>query len=199
MSNAIDRFIEAQEGEREARRRLQEIVNRFLRVAEGVNNWQNVDFEWRHDDAAHPFCRSDHPTKDIIRTADIPTIADVQAAVAEADLAAKKLQAATAALTEEERQALCSTEDAGNTASTSGTKGDPSEYLTANQAARHLGLTRQRVSIILHQGRLPYQVLNGRYMIKREDLDKFAAVERPVGRPFKKIFDDRAGHAPDAR
>jgi excisionase family DNA binding protein len=200
MSNAIDRFIEAQQGEREARRRLQEIVNRFLKVAEGVNNWQNVDFEWRHDDAAHPFCRSDHPKKEIIRTTDIPTIADVQAAVAEADIAAKNLQAASAALTEADRQAIGSTDDTGDAAAgTPSMKGDRSDYLTANQAAQHLGLTRQRVSIILHQGRLPYMVLNGRYMIKRDDVEKFAAVERPVGRPFRNIFDDRTGHAPDAR
>ena len=90
MSKAIDRFIEAQEGERNAKRRLQEIVNQFLRVAERVSSWQNADFEWRHDDAAHPVRRSGHRKKEIIRTTDIPTISDVRAAVAEADIAAQE-------------------------------------------------------------------------------------------------------------
>ncbi len=163
MSKAVDRFIEVQEEERNARRRLQEIVNQFLSVAERVNSWQNADFEWRHDDAAHPFRRSDHPKKEIIRTTDIPTIADVEAAVAMTNIAAKKLRAATAGLTQEERQALCPTDDATKAAaSTSSMKGDRPEYVTANQAARHLGLTRQRVSTILHQGRIPFKMLDGR-------------------------------------
>ena len=188
MSEAIDRYIEAQEEEREARRWLQEIVNRFLKVAEGVNNWQNVDFEWRHDDPGHPFCRSDHPV-DVIRSSDIPILADVQAAVEKADHAAKRLQAATAGLTPEERQAYCVTDTADKTAASNrGKKEGESDYLTASQAARQLGLTRQRVSIILHQGRIPYKVIDGRYMIKKEDVEKFAAVERPVGRPFRKLF-----------
>jgi hypothetical protein len=189
MSKAIDRFIEAQEGERKARRRLEEIVNQFLRVAEGVKNWQNVAFEWWHGDAAHPCRRSDHPTNDIIRTTDIPTISDVQAAVAEASIAAKILQAATADLTKKERQALCRKEDAAKTAGDAlGMDGGRSGYVTTNQAARHLGLTRQRMIVIIQQGRLPFEVLNGRYMIKLDDLEKFAAVKRPVGRRSKKTL-----------
>jgi excisionase family DNA binding protein len=189
MSKAIDRFIEAQEGERKARRRLEEIVSQFLKVAEGVKNWQNVAFEWWHNDAAHPLGRSDHPAQDIIRTTDIPTISDVQAAVEEANIAAKILEAATADLTKEERQALCRTDDTNKAPeSTLGGKGDRSGYVTTNQAANHLGVTRQRMLVMLHQGRLPFEVLNGRYMIKLDDLEKFAAVERPAGRPFKNIF-----------
>ena len=35
---------------------------------------------------------------------------------------------------------------------------------------------------------MPFKMLNGCYMIKLDDLEKFAAVERRVGHPFKKIF-----------
>jgi excisionase family DNA binding protein len=66
-----------------------------------------------------------------------------------------------------------------------GMKNDRSDYLTSNQAARWLGLSRQRVSILLHSGRIPFELLAGHPMIKRRDLDKFASIERPTGRPPK--------------
>jgi excisionase family DNA binding protein len=188
MSKATSRFIEAQEGERKARAKLQEIVDRFLKVAERLHSRQTADFEWRHDDMAHPVRRSDHPTNDPIHSTDIPTIFDVQAAVKEADLWAQELQAAIAGLTPDERRTLGGSANAGKAhAKTHGTTGPKSDHVTASEAARRLGLSRQRVSVLLREGRIPFKVCGGRYMIKLDDLEEFAA-NRPIIRPAGKIF-----------
>jgi excisionase family DNA binding protein len=188
MSKTTDRFIEARDGERKARAMLQEIVDRFLKVAERLHSWQTADSGWRHDDKPHPVRRSDDPTKDPILSTDIPTIYDVQAAVKETDLWVQELQAAIAGLTPEERQALCDSDKAEKAqARASSVKGPTSEYISASQAAKRLGLSRQRVSVLLREGRIPFKVSGGRYMIKRDDLEQFAA-NRPMARPMGKIF-----------
>jgi hypothetical protein len=43
------------------------------------------------------------------------------------------------------------------------------------------------VSVLLREGRLPFKVSDGRYMIKRDDLEQFAA-NRPMSRPMGRIF-----------
>ena len=58
-----------------------------------------------------------------------------------------------------------------------------SGYVTSNQAARQLGLSRQRVSVLIHQGRIPLQASGQRRLIKRSDLRKFALIERRPGCP----------------
>jgi excisionase family DNA binding protein len=66
-----------------------------------------------------------------------------------------------------------------------GMKNDRSDYLTANQAAHRLGLSRQRVSVLVRSGRIPTEMLAGHPMIKRSELEKFASIKRPTGRPPK--------------
>jgi excisionase family DNA binding protein len=56
-------------------------------------------------------------------------------------------------------------------------------YVTSNQAARQLGLSRQRVSVLIHQGRIPFKASGQRRLIKRSDLKKFASIERRPGCP----------------
>jgi excisionase family DNA binding protein len=59
-------------------------------------------------------------------------------------------------------------------------------YVTSNQAAIWLGLSRQRVHALVQNGRIPSTVSAGHRLIKRRDLEKFAAMKRPTGRPRKK-------------
>jgi excisionase family DNA binding protein len=59
-------------------------------------------------------------------------------------------------------------------------------YLTSSQAAARLGLSRQRVHVLLLSGRIPSTVLAGHRLIKRRDLEKFASAKRPTGRPRTK-------------
>jgi hypothetical protein len=91
MSDGIDRFIEAQDRERKARKELQEIVDEFLR---------------RPDETDPVFLQSDHPEDHILCITDVPTMSDIRDAVAMATIAASSLQAVTASLTQEERRAL---------------------------------------------------------------------------------------------
>jgi excisionase family DNA binding protein len=62
-------------------------------------------------------------------------------------------------------------------------------YVTSNQAAIRLGLTRQRVSQILQEGLLPFKVLGTHRMIKVSDLEQFASIKRRPG-PRKSPLDD---------
>jgi excisionase family DNA binding protein len=59
----------------------------------------------------------------------------------------------------------------------------PSGYLTSNEAACELGLTRQRVSALLKQGRIPFKIAGRFRLIKRTDLDKFMSAWLKVGWP----------------
>ena len=55
------------------------------------------------------------------------------------------------------------------------------EYISTNDAAQHLGITRQRVLQLIKHDRLKAEKFANVYMIRRTDL---AAVEdRPQGRP----------------
>jgi len=55
------------------------------------------------------------------------------------------------------------------------------EYISTSDAARHLGITRQRVLQLIRNERLKAEKFASVYMIRRADL---AAVEdRPQGRP----------------
>jgi excisionase family DNA binding protein len=64
------------------------------------------------------------------------------------------------------------------------------DYLTSRQAAIRLGLSPQRVSQFLHQGRIPFKVRGNCCMIKLSDLEKFASIERPACRPRPSPWDD---------
>ncbi len=60
------------------------------------------------------------------------------------------------------------------------------KYLTVAEAAERLGVNHSRVCQLLRAGRLKGQKI-GRLMwlIREEDLEKFAAEERKPGRPRK--------------
>lgn len=56
-------------------------------------------------------------------------------------------------------------------------------YITTNEAAGVLGVTRQRVLQLIQDGRLKAEKFANVYMIRRGDLDHIE--ERPMGRPPK--------------
>jgi excisionase family DNA binding protein len=66
---------------------------------------------------------------------------------------------------------------------TCGMKNVPPDYLTTMQAAARLGLSVQRVNVLLKTGRIPFTLLNGHRAINRHDLEKFASIKRPAGQP----------------
>lgn len=56
-------------------------------------------------------------------------------------------------------------------------------YITTNEAAGVLGVTRQRVLQLIQDGRLKAEKFANVYMIRRSDLDNIE--EKPMGRPPK--------------
>jgi hypothetical protein len=59
-------------------------------------------------------------------------------------------------------------------------------YVSQAEAARRLGLTRQRVSILVKTGRLKGKVIAGHPVVSEQDLDRFAAIPRHDGRRLPK-------------
>lgn len=59
----------------------------------------------------------------------------------------------------------------------------PESYITTNEAASELGVTRQRVLQLIQEGRLKAEKFANVYMIRRGDLANIE--ERPMGRPPK--------------
>lgn len=59
----------------------------------------------------------------------------------------------------------------------------PENYITTNEAADVLGVTRQRVLQLIQDGRLKAEKFANVYMIRRGDLDRIE--EKPMGRPPK--------------
>jgi hypothetical protein len=102
MSNSTDRLMEARHVERKAREDLEVLVNQFLRVAEGLYQWQNTDLVWQGD----RFALVLHQAENAHETAspcviDVPTLADIHDAVLNAQAAAKNLREASDGLAEE--------------------------------------------------------------------------------------------------
>ncbi len=57
------------------------------------------------------------------------------------------------------------------------------EYITTNEAADVLGVTRQRVLQLIQDGRLPAEKFANVYMIRPADLSNIEG--KPMGRPPK--------------
>jgi uncharacterized protein len=59
------------------------------------------------------------------------------------------------------------------------------DWLSTGEAARYLGLSRQRIDQLAREGRLPSEVVGGRRLIHRRHLDALAAASpvRRRGRP----------------
>jgi excisionase family DNA binding protein len=53
--------------------------------------------------------------------------------------------------------------------------------ITSEQAAEKLGVTRQRISQLVVEGRLPAEYFGRQLMIEEDDLDKIEF--KPAGRP----------------
>ena len=58
-------------------------------------------------------------------------------------------------------------------------------YATPSEAARRLGISRQRVNQLIDLGRLSHEWVDERRLIKLSDLDQFAQTYHPVIRPEK--------------
>lgn len=60
---------------------------------------------------------------------------------------------------------------------------DTKEYISTNEAAKALGVTRQRVLQLIQDGRLKAEKFASVYMIRRDALSNIE--EKPMGRPPK--------------
>jgi hypothetical protein len=107
MSKQTDRLVEARETERRARERLEQLVNQFLRVAEGLYDWQNTDFDWQ-DNRFALAPRQLENVHDAVapNVIDVPTLSDIHNAVLSAQAAAKDLREAAAGLPQEGQQTI---------------------------------------------------------------------------------------------
>jgi hypothetical protein len=107
MSKKTDQLIAARETERKARERLEELVNQFLRVAEGLYDWQNADFDWQDNRfVLAPRQLEDSDKNTGPHEIDVPTISDIHDAVLKAQAAAKNLGEAVAGLAQERQLAM---------------------------------------------------------------------------------------------
>lgn len=59
---------------------------------------------------------------------------------------------------------------------------DDETLLTTVQAGARLGISDQRVRVLIKEGRLPATKIGGRWLIKESDLD--AVRDRRPGRPY---------------
>jgi excisionase family DNA binding protein len=59
----------------------------------------------------------------------------------------------------------------------------PDDLLTATQAAKDLGVTRNRVNALIRMGHLPAQRFGMQNAIRRGDLEKVRGLRAQVGRP----------------
>jgi excisionase family DNA binding protein len=63
--------------------------------------------------------------------------------------------------------------------------------LSMRQAAAILGVTRARVQVLVKSGRLPAIRVDTFYVLEEDDVQAFAALERPAHRPKKDGSDYR--------
>ena len=61
------------------------------------------------------------------------------------------------------------------------------ELVGVTVAAEELNLSPDRVRRLIKMGRLPAQRIGREFAITREDLESFKLIDRPVGRPPKKL------------
>lgn len=61
----------------------------------------------------------------------------------------------------------------------------PDEMLTTEQAAKCLGVSRQRVLQFVETGRLAAQKVGRDWVVRSVDLNAFANIPRSTGRPRK--------------
>jgi excisionase family DNA binding protein len=62
------------------------------------------------------------------------------------------------------------------------------ELLSASQAARVLGVTRQQVYLLLRQGKLPKVEIGGFLLVPRDAVERYASSERKPGPKPKKFW-----------
>ncbi len=65
------------------------------------------------------------------------------------------------------------------------------DIVNVKEAAQRLGVTVQRVCVLLRAGRLRGQKHSGVWLIQRRDLEAFAQKERKPGRPRVSFETDR--------
>lgn len=59
--------------------------------------------------------------------------------------------------------------------------------VTITEAAARLGLSRQRVDQFIRAGRLGARRTPLGWFIDRDDLERFARLDRPIGRPKERV------------
>ncbi len=62
-------------------------------------------------------------------------------------------------------------------------KDETNNLLSVTEAAKHLGVIRQRVFQLIQTGKLPAVMVGSQYVIKESDLE--LVKDRPTGRPPK--------------
>ena len=61
------------------------------------------------------------------------------------------------------------------------------DLLSVSQAAAVIGVTPARVGRFIKSGRLKTEVVDGRHILLKEEVERFASIPRPPGKPPKKF------------
>jgi hypothetical protein len=102
--HVFNRFTEARTAEQRAQQQAQELVDRFLRIADLLREWQEVSFEWYGEDGN--LRRPLFPDEKTIHIGHVPTMEQIRDGIEEWKKAIRELQAIESNLTEAQRQVL---------------------------------------------------------------------------------------------
>jgi len=102
--HVFDRLTKAQAEERKARAEVQELVDRFLNVAERLRKWQEIGFEGR--DEAGALFRPRNPNAVSIRIGELPPLLEIHKAVEKWREIVDSVHALERSLTDEQRHTL---------------------------------------------------------------------------------------------
>jgi excisionase family DNA binding protein len=61
-----------------------------------------------------------------------------------------------------------------------------SDYIGISTAASIVGVTKERIRVFVRNNRIKAEEIDGRYLIEREEINRFKQIPRNPGKPRKK-------------
>jgi hypothetical protein len=104
--HVFDRLTKAKATEEEAKEEAQTLVDKFLRAAERLRNWQKVDFVGRNEDGTRFGPLPHDCDQNTIRIMDVPDLMTIYGAVSKWNVASGEVHGLRENLTAEQRQTL---------------------------------------------------------------------------------------------
>lgn len=60
-----------------------------------------------------------------------------------------------------------------------------SDYIGVSTAAQIVGVTKERIRVLVRNNRIKAEEVDGRYLIEREEINRFKQIPRNPGKPKK--------------